>query len=109
KVVFRHKLVPLLQEYFFEDFEKVRLVLTGSGKESVFFKSRPLSPAELFPGAKQAVGTEARLTFSVGDPATWTEAHIMGMYGAALPPTPPTEPALTDMPTPSAAGVLNAE
>jgi len=60
----------------------VRLVLTGSGKDSVFFKSRSLSPSELFPGAKQAVGTEARPTFSVGDPGPWTEAHIMGLYGA---------------------------
>jgi 5-methylcytosine-specific restriction protein B len=65
--------------------EKVRLVLTGNGKDSVFFKSRSLSPSELFPGAKQSVGTEARTTFAVGDPSSWSEAHIMGLYGAAPP------------------------
>ena len=59
------------------------MVLTGSDKESVFFKSRALSPSALFPGAKQAVGTEARPTFSAGDPGTWDEAHIMSLYGAA--------------------------
>jgi len=80
--VLAQRVIPLLQEYFFEDMDKVRLVLTGSGKDSVFFKSRSLSPSELFPGSKQAVGTEARPTFSVGDPGTWTEAHIMGLYGA---------------------------
>ncbi len=87
--------IPLLQEYFFEDLEKVRLVVTGSGKDSVFFKSRSLSPSELFPGAKQAVGTEVRSTFLVGDPSNWSEAHIMGLYGAApvvpLMPNPDTD------------------
>jgi 5-methylcytosine-specific restriction protein B len=83
QTVLAQRVIPLLQEYFFEDMEKVRLVLTGNGKESVFFKSRALSPSELFPGAKQAVGTETRPTFSVGEPSTWSEAHIMGLYGAA--------------------------
>lgn len=92
--VLAQSVIPLLQEYFFEDMEKVRLVLTGNGKESVFFKSRSLSPSELFPGAKQAVGTEARPTFSVGEPSTWSEAHIMGLYGAVLVVTPPPESAI---------------
>lgn len=78
-----HRVIPLLQEYFFEDMDKVRLVLTGSGKDSVFFRSRSLAPSELFPGAKHALGTEARLTFEVGDPATWTEPHILSLYGAS--------------------------
>ncbi|PKO40616.1 MAG: hypothetical protein CVU30_15875 [Betaproteobacteria bacterium HGW-Betaproteobacteria-3] len=85
QLVLAQRVIPLLQEYFFEDMEKVRLVLTGNGKDSVFFKSRLLSPSELFPGAKQDVGTEARSTFAVGDSSTWSEAHIMGLYGAAPP------------------------
>lgn len=89
--VLAQQVIPLLQEYFFEDLDKVRLVLTGHGKESVFFKSRALSPAELFPGAKQTVGTEARATFCVGEPAEWTEAQIMAIYGASpLPAQAPT-------------------
>ena len=94
------QVIPLLQEYFFEDLDKVRLVLTGSGKESVFFKSRSLSPAELFPGAKQTVGTEARPTFTVGNSVDWTEAHIMALYGAspvnAAPPAEPSSAAPTE-------------
>lgn len=82
QAVLAQRVIPLLQEYFFDDMEKVRLVLTGNGKDSVFFKSRSLSPSELFPGAKQAVGTEARSTFAVGEPSSWSEAHIMGLYGA---------------------------
>jgi 5-methylcytosine-specific restriction protein B len=92
------QVIPLLQEYFFEDLDKVRLVLTGSGKESVFFKSRSLSPAELFPGAKQAVGTEARPTFSVGSPNDWTEVHIMALYGASPVNGAPSAEASTSTP-----------
>lgn len=83
--VLAQRVIPLLQEYFFEDMEKVRLVLTGNHKDTIFFKSRSLSPAELFPGAKQAVGTEARSTFAVSEPSTWSEAHIMALYGATPP------------------------
>ncbi len=91
--VLAQRVIPLLQEYFFEDMDKVRLVLTGHGKDSVFFKSRVLSPSDLFPGAKQAVGTEARPTFAVGVPSTWSEADIMGLYGATPIAAPPSNPA----------------
>jgi 5-methylcytosine-specific restriction protein B len=103
--VLAQRVIPLLQEYFFEDMEKVRLVLTGNGKDSVFFKSRSLFPSELFPGAKQAVGTEARPTFSIGEPSTWTEADIMGLYGVApiVAPTPEANTAA------SAAGTNSAQ
>jgi 5-methylcytosine-specific restriction protein B len=90
--VLAQRVIPLLQEYFFEDMEKVRLVLTGNGKESVFFKSRSLTPSVLFPGAKQAVGTETRATFLVGEPSNWNEAHIMSLYGASPVATPASEP-----------------
>ncbi len=91
--VLAQRVIPLLQEYFFEDMDKVRLVLTGNGKDSVFFKSRVLSPSELFPGAKQAVGTDARPTFVVGVPSTWSDADIMGLYGATPAADPPSSPA----------------
>jgi len=81
--VLAQRVIPLLQEYFFEDMEKVRLVLTGNDRESAFFLTGSLSPSELFPSAKQAVGTEARSTFKVGKPSTWSESHIMSLYGAA--------------------------
>lgn len=96
--VLAQRVIPLLQEYFFEDLEKVRLALTGCGKESVFFKSRSLSPAELFPGSKQAVGTEVRSTFSVGDPGTWNESHILGLYGATSAALAQTESIAADVP-----------
>lgn len=107
QTVLAQRVIPLLQEYFFEDMEKVRLVLTGNGKESVFFKSRALSPSELFPSAKQAVGTETRPTFSVGEPSTWSEAHIMGLYGAA-PMAASTPDPTADTPEAGAGNVQSA-
>jgi len=102
--VLAQRVIPLLQEYFFEDLEKVRLVLTGNSKESVFFRTRSLSPAELFPGAQQAVGSEPRPTFSVSDPETWTEAHIMGLYRAiSTVATAPVETTMMDIPAPGVA------
>ncbi|EHK63406.1 McrB family protein, partial [Achromobacter arsenitoxydans] len=81
--VLAQRVIPLLQEYFFEDMEKVRLVLTGSREDSVFITSRTLSPSKLFPGAKQSLGPEVRSTFSVGDLSSWTESDIVGLYSAA--------------------------
>jgi 5-methylcytosine-specific restriction protein B len=83
--VLAQRVIPLLQEYFFEEMEKVRLVLTGSHKDSVFFKSRLLSPAQLFPGAAPSLGGQAQVSFRVGNPETWTEAHILSLYGAQSP------------------------
>lgn len=105
--VLAQRVIPLLQEYFFEDMEKVRLVLTGNGRDSVFFKSRSLSPSELFPSAKQAVGTEARQTFAVGEPSTWSEVHIMGLYGATPIVAPTQEPSI-DAPAEGAGNMQNA-
>jgi len=74
------RVIPLLQEYFFDDLERVQLALTGSSDESAFFKSRRLVPATLFASATRAVGTESRNTFAVSDPACWTEDDILGLY-----------------------------
>ncbi|HVJ62328.1 MAG TPA: AAA family ATPase, partial [Tahibacter sp.] len=85
--ILAERVIPLLHEYFFEDLDKVNLVLTGGSKDSVFFRSRALHPAQLFPGDRHGVGTESRRSVEVGDPAAWTERDIMQLYGA----TPPGE------------------
>ena len=76
------RVIPMLQEYFFDDLEKVRLVLTGSDKSSVFFSTRSLKPGVLFPGGRQTVGDESRLTFSLGNPEAWSEAEFLKLYSA---------------------------
>ena len=81
--VMAERVIPMLQEYFFDDLEKVRLVLTGSDKDSVFFTTRLLSPTVLFSNARRTVGDESRQTFSLGNPETWNEADFLGLYGDA--------------------------
>lgn len=48
--VMKNKVIPLLQEYFYEDWEKVELVLGGAGSndESYFLSKSKLSAAGLF-------------------------------------------------------------
>lgn len=74
------RVIPLLQEYFFDDMEKVCLALTGSDKSSLFFRTRTLNPTALFPGSAHLVGSAARSSLSVGDPSTWTVDDIVALY-----------------------------
>lgn len=46
--VFEHAILPLLQEYFFEDWEKVRLVLGDEGKEPDMALITKEHPGDLF-------------------------------------------------------------
>lgn len=89
------RLIPLLQEYFFDDMEKVRLALTGRGEPSVFFRSKALNPTVLFPGAAHVVGSTARVSLTAGDPSTWAEADIIALYddGTEITPDLLDEPA----------------
>jgi 5-methylcytosine-specific restriction protein B len=88
------RVIPLLQEYFFDDMEKVRLALTGRDKPSVFFSARTLAPAALFPGGAHLVGSAARVSLTVGDPSSWNEADIVTLYedGTAVASDMPDEP-----------------
>jgi 5-methylcytosine-specific restriction protein B len=84
-VTLAERVIPLLQEYFYDDLERVRLALTGSMKTSPFFETRSLKPSELFPGETHSVGGDARQTFTISDPSTWTEEHIVALYGSTAP------------------------
>lgn len=78
--VLAERIIPLLQEYFFEDAERVRLALTGGTKDTAFFKIRKLSPETLFPKGKHDLGTEFRISLGVTESTKWTEADIRGLY-----------------------------
>jgi 5-methylcytosine-specific restriction protein B len=81
-----HRVIPLLEEYFFEDIDKVRLVLTGSTGKSPFFHTRALKPQALFANSALAVlGTEGRTTFAVTSPDTWSEEDIRKIYDVSAP------------------------
>jgi len=49
KLVFKNKVIPLLQEYFYDDYEKIRLVLGDNGKDEVRqFITKVLPQKDLF-------------------------------------------------------------
>lgn len=90
------RVVPLLQEYFFEDLERVNLVLTGSSKGSVFFKARRLAPADLFAAdAGSAMG--ARFSYAMADPSSWSEDDFIRMYDRSPAALPSDEAAPADV------------
>ena len=90
--VLAQRVIPLLQEYFFEDMGKVRLVLTGKSNGKAFIKSSKLEPSKLFPGSAETVGTETRTTFTVTDRRTWTAEQIRSLYDASAAANTDTAP-----------------
>ena len=64
--IFRNNILPLLQEYFFDDYEKIRLVLGDNQKDSEekqFIIARPVNSDKLFGSAN--VGVEDRVLYAV--------------------------------------------
>lgn len=78
--VLAQRVIPLLEEYFFDDPDKVQLVLTGHTKATPFFVRSALNPATLFAGGKHGVGMEPRVKSTVTNPAGWSEADIRALY-----------------------------
>ncbi|CAD6562579.1 McrB family protein [Paraburkholderia sabiae] len=79
--VFSRRVIPLLQEYFFEDLSKAKLALTGSGKRSVFFDERPLDPGKLFDSTAELDGLEARVSIRPASRTdNWTAPEFVKLY-----------------------------
>lgn len=79
--VFRDQLIPLLQEYFFDDFSRIELVLSNSRGKSPFVSREQLDPAKLF-AATSGPQTEERVRYRLSKPDTWTEEAFRSLYEA---------------------------
>jgi len=79
--VFRDQLIPLLQEYFFDDFSRIELVLSNARGMSPFVTREELDPSRLF-AAATAPQTEQRVRYRLSTSDTWTEAAFRSLYEA---------------------------
>jgi 5-methylcytosine-specific restriction protein B len=85
---FRMQIIPLLQEYFFDDFSRVALVLATPPGVPPFLMPGRISQRSLFWTSLDGSVPAERTRYSVTEPATWTEASFAGLYsdsGAAEP------------------------
>jgi 5-methylcytosine-specific restriction protein B len=77
---FRLQIIPLLQEYFFDDFARVALVLaTPRGVPPFLVPERVVQGALFAAGLEGGVPAE-RTRYSVAEPSSWTEASFAGLY-----------------------------
>jgi 5-methylcytosine-specific restriction enzyme B len=76
---FHTQLIPLLQEYFFDDLSRVSLVLQTSAKPAFIVKEE-LVPGLLFSGQEFEPGRDARLRYLLTEAGSWTEASFVGIY-----------------------------
>jgi len=84
---FRDQIIPLLQEYFFDDFARVALVLQTSG--TPFVERKPLVAAELFPGGTERNVPTERDRYVITRPEHWSLESFAGIYESAPGPTAP--------------------
>ena len=80
--VFRVQLIPLLQEYFFDDLSRVAAVLSTPGGVAPFIVAERLSSADLFPYGYGAQGQSERIRYRVAPEGSWTAASFQGVYNA---------------------------
>lgn len=75
--IFKRSVVPLLQEYFYEDYEKIQLVLGDNGKNDdkyKFIKNETVTPSSIFRGRSRLEKTEK---YSINDSAfQWIDSYI---------------------------------
>ena len=76
---FRLQIIPLLQEYFFDDWSRVQLVLSRKDGGSPFIARHKLDGAKLFGGNDEALHTE-RMRYVMTDPTQWNAAAFQSLY-----------------------------
>ena len=68
--IFKNKVIPLLQEYFYEDYEKIRLVLADNQKkdeQDQFIWAKKIHQSELFGSAD--IGLDDGFTYEINEDA----------------------------------------
>ena len=80
--VFSVQVIPLVQEFFFDDLSRVAMILATDPAAAPFTSRERLDRTDLFPGAPSERLPEARTRFRITEPATWTEESFKGVYAS---------------------------
>lgn len=86
RAAFKLKVIPLLQEYFFDDFSKVASVLATSPEAPSFVEREKLPFDSLFPGPRPGGIARDRDRYVITGEDSWTEASFRGIYELAPSP-----------------------
>jgi 5-methylcytosine-specific restriction protein B len=76
---FAQKILPLLQEYFFDDASRVAMVLSTPAKPG-FLLAETQSPEALFTTATELGRLQARTRYVVTPQSSWASAMFRGIY-----------------------------
>lgn len=79
---FARQIIPLLQEYFFDDFSRVALVLSTAAGQP-FLQEESLSFGRLFAGQRLDGVPNERSRFVIASPDSWTAESFRGIYEPA--------------------------
>jgi 5-methylcytosine-specific restriction protein B len=85
RMAFKLKVIPLLQEYFFDDFARVTAVLSTAASAPPLVQKERLRFGELFPGKPAERVSIERDRFNVTPEASWTEDTFTGIYETTTP------------------------
>jgi 5-methylcytosine-specific restriction enzyme B len=83
RAAFRLRIIPLLQEYFFDDLERVSMVLATADRTAPFITSFSLKHTLLF-NRPSGDGETDRPRYLVTAPTTWTASGFRGIYDESV-------------------------
>jgi 5-methylcytosine-specific restriction protein B len=83
--VFRVQIIPLLQEYFFDDLSRVASVLAVGPEAPPFVQMMSVQYGDVFASHPSRGVPDKRQLFVVTDPAGWTEETFVAVYESVLP------------------------
>lgn len=78
--VFSSQIIPLLQEYFFDDLERLASVVATTANAPPIVQRTQVSYAELFSGQSGDSPTDSRFRYTITDPGTWSADTFKGIY-----------------------------